>query len=406
MADENLLARVHSLSDLELAVLVSLVARGHCIISTTDDAVDELVEELLLVRKQRPPGFAEPVRLIMPQISSRTFGLSGVVANCHAHTTLEAFAASLLVPGVPPSTPAPRSASPSWEPPRAATDYFPPQSAPSSSRLRLPRSPQPGAASSGSSGPAAAQQRIANVVLAKHLDRAPKAVQIQALELLRSRRIFTRTAVQAAPKPFLFVAVLGESGGAAPLTPHLNDFFHLSHWHDPEDGFANLDDDDDDDDDDETASTASVVKRRERAGAADGQGGDGPAVVSEADIASLERASASVRVDVDAVRYQMNIISFLRMHRAVASGITSVATKHFEHLVRCLAPLHRLDYVTPSLVALAARKVYQHRIRIVAPERERSMQWGSEPAAIRALLDGVEPGDVIEDVLGMVAAPL
>ena len=49
MEDETLLAKVHDLSDVELALLLSLVAREHCIISTPDEAVDELVEELLLV---------------------------------------------------------------------------------------------------------------------------------------------------------------------------------------------------------------------------------------------------------------------------------------------------------------------------------------------------------------------
>ncbi len=73
---------------------------------------------------------------------------------------------------------------------------------------------------------------------------------------------------------------------------------------------------------------------------------------------------------------------------------------------RCLAPLHRLDYVTPSLVGIAARKIYLHRIRIVSPEKERSMQWGSELAAIEAVLEDVGPEEIIEDVLRMVAAPV
>ena len=34
------------------------------------------------------------------------------------------------------------------------------------------------------------------------------------------------------------------------------------------------------------------------------------------------------------------------------------------------------------------------------PEKERSMQWGSELEAVTALLDGVGPEDVIEDALG------
>ncbi len=74
-------------------------------------------------------------------------------------------------------------------------------------------------------------------------------MQIQALELLRTRRIFTRTSVQAAPKQFLLVAVVAaESGGEARVTAHLNDFFHMAHWHDPDDGFANLDEEEEDGD--------------------------------------------------------------------------------------------------------------------------------------------------------------
>jgi hypothetical protein len=67
-------------------------------------------------------------------------------------------------------------------------------------------------------------QKIANVVIAKNLSSADSKVQIQALEvcpspvadiqlrycykLIKSRRVFTRTSVQAAPKRFLFIALL------------------------------------------------------------------------------------------------------------------------------------------------------------------------------------------------------
>ena len=46
MADDNLLDKVHELSDLELAALLCLVAQEHCIIDTEPDAIDELVQEL------------------------------------------------------------------------------------------------------------------------------------------------------------------------------------------------------------------------------------------------------------------------------------------------------------------------------------------------------------------------
>ncbi len=101
-------------------------------------------------------------------------------------------------------------------------------------------------------------RKIANIIIAKNLDHAPKQVQIQALELIRTRRIFTRTSVQAAPKRFLFIALL--AGGEGPrLTKHLNDHIFISHFHDLEDRFANLEESLDD-----GKSISSVVRRPER----------------------------------------------------------------------------------------------------------------------------------------------
>ncbi|EON99188.1 putative atpase associated with various cellular activities aaa_3 protein [Phaeoacremonium minimum UCRPA7] len=381
MADENVLKKVHNLSDIELAALLSLMSREHCLISTPPDALDDLIEELLL-------------------ISTKTFGLKPAVVDCTPNTTLDEFATSLLLH--PPSA-GPRSNSPYLT--RHGESYFHQQ----------PGHPKGAAAAPTPLSPSVPTANIANVVLAKNLDRAPRAVQIQALELLRTKRIFTRTSVQMAPKQFLFVAVLGaDSGGQARVTPHLNDFFYVAHWHDSDDGFANLDEEygtgrEDSDFGSETASTESVVKKSWHGGEGaverDGGGLSKP-VFSEGDIACLAKMSQDVQIDVDVLRYQMNIVSFLRMHRAVAGGITPTATRQFEQLMKCLAPLHRLDYVTPSLVALAARKIYLHRIKIVMPEKERSMQWGSELAAIEALLEDVGPEEVIEDVLGMVPAPV
>lgn len=51
-ADEGLLAKVQGLSDLELAFLVSLMSREHCIITAHPSALDDLLEELQLVRSR------------------------------------------------------------------------------------------------------------------------------------------------------------------------------------------------------------------------------------------------------------------------------------------------------------------------------------------------------------------
>ena len=78
---------------------------------------------------------------------------------------------------------------------------------------------------------------------------------------------------------------------------------------------------------------------------------------------------------------------------------------HVDH-GSALAPLHGLDYVSPALVALAARKIYPHRIVMTSPENERSMQWGSSLEAVKAVLEGVSVEDVIDEVLESVEVPL
>lgn len=84
------------------------------------------------------------------------------------------------------------------------------------------------------------------------------------------------------------------------------------------------------------------------------------------------------------------------------------AYSHPPLLTNCsaLAPLHGIDYVTPSLVALAARKIYSHRLVITTPKNERSTQWGSSVEAVAELLDGITVEEIIEDVLETVQVPL
>jgi len=50
MADEALIDKIHDLSDLELAALICLITQEHCIINTAPEVLDDLVQELELVR--------------------------------------------------------------------------------------------------------------------------------------------------------------------------------------------------------------------------------------------------------------------------------------------------------------------------------------------------------------------
>ncbi|KAL8786161.1 MAG: hypothetical protein Q9213_002931 [Squamulea squamosa] len=180
-----------------------------------------------------------------------------------------------------------------------------------------------------------------------------------------------------------------------------NDHIFLSHFHGLEDGFPNLENASEWIEDDRSSSSSvvrkSVLQNPNIAPIA---------TFSEADIQALVTASKYTTVTAEVECYLHDIVTFLRMHRAVDGGVNPRATQHFKTLIKCLGPLHGLDYVTPSLVAIAARKIYPHRIIMTVPERDRSLQYGSNLAAVKAVLQGVTPESVIEDVLVAVEAPL
>ena len=140
------------------------------------------------------------------------------------------------------------------------------------------------------------------------------------------------------------------------------------------------------------------------------------------EIRQIAELSGNINFNAEIRAYQQNILAFLRLHRAVGSGISPRATQHLISLAkysfsmivnpphadlsRCLAVIHGQTYVSPSLVALAIRKIYPHRITILEPEDERSVQYGSDLKAVSAVLRGYYPSRVIEEVLASVEIPV
>jgi MoxR-like ATPase len=134
----------------------------------------------------------------------------------------------------------------------------------------------------------------------------------------------------------------------------------------------------------------------------------------------LREASESVTTSAEVVRYIQDIVVFLRLSRAVGGGVSAKANfqlARFAKSVDCifliflgapvslkpsnrfLAPLHGIDYLTPSIVALAARKVFRHRIIVTAPGHDRSLQYGSDLAAVSQVLADVNPDTILDGVL-------
>lgn len=334
-------SKIAELGDLELAILVCLVARQHCIFSTNATSTEGLQNELRL-------------------ICSSIFGLTPAVIQCSASTTVDEFSEAMLVEVT------------SNDLDDAEQGYF--RARPTLSVDFTPtRGRSPGKPSSNTLD----DRRIADVIIAANLDQADEAVQIQALELIRTRRIFTRTAMHSASKDFMVLAI--SSASESRLNHHLNDLFCMSHFHPEEDGLPFQD--------------GQLSK-------------EAMPSLSRDEISELRTLADHARHTPEIAAYMHHICVFMKNSRYIQGGVTATATRQLRVLAKALAPLHGLDYVPPSLVALAVRKIYPHRIVLVTTETERSVQWGSDPSAIKALLEGFTIEDAIEDVLASVGTPL
>jgi len=361
---QTLLDSVQELSDLELGVLLSLVAQGHCLMTTEDDLVDDLANELALIASER-------------------FGLSYVVLEPEDLNSVERLGEAILEDKATQVT--------SEEEPRRG-----------SLRARLASfdiraAPKSGQRQSRDDG-RFDDRMIKNVVIAKGFNFADEYVQVQAIEIIINKRFLSRTTVHIAPKTFLFIPILTASSKDIHLFPHLNDRIFISHHHHAEHGFANLEEldhsvvsDDSSLPSEQRSSWESTQKNR---------------LIGKDVIDKLRGMGHAVAITPEVRRYLQDIVTFLRLERGVDGGITPRATADFVALAQYLAPLHAIDFVTPSLVMLAAKKVYPHRIMIAEPMRERSMQYGSDLLAATDLLEDLTPQLVIEEVLNTVQCPI
>lgn len=156
--------KIQALGDLELAVLLCLVAQQHCIISTNNLLLDSLAHELQLVCLYLPEyPHLETNKF---KIATNIFGLSCALVNCSSTTTLDAFKESILV-----------------DVPDAANDHVA-----SSTHLSLPSFNHTTSRHtffrnhSGTSNELD-ERKIADIIIAKDLNMASSNVQTQALEV-------------------------------------------------------------------------------------------------------------------------------------------------------------------------------------------------------------------------------
>ncbi|KAI9928106.1 hypothetical protein ASPWEDRAFT_170896 [Aspergillus wentii DTO 134E9] len=248
--------------------------------------------------------------------------------------------------------------------------------------------------------PSLDRKDVANVVIAKNFDQANDFIQVQALELMRSKKLVVPDGVLTAPTDFLIVPLVVHSSDQLQLrfNMHLNEHLFISHFHGPGDGYAHLEDGNGWLSDGQM-SASSVVHKPET------QGQKSSGRVDQELLDRFRETTDSVTFSADVFRYQQDIVIFLRLSRAVAGGISAKVNSHFTQFSKLLASLHGLDYLTPSIVALAARKVFRHQIIVARPEDDRSLEYGSDYEAVSQVLIHVNPETILDSVLAL-EAPL
>ncbi|KIV87871.1 hypothetical protein PV11_03389 [Exophiala sideris] len=361
------LDHVGDLTDLELAVILSLVAQHHCLIETPDEYQDDVASELALIVRDM-------------------FHLSYVIINQHDLQSVDKF-----VPAILDDTSEYGNLQDESDDGLESGGAL--HSRIAAVSFRAPSSTQVEQAKIDS-------RRVVNVVIAKGFNLAHEEVQIQALELIRRRRIFSRTTVHPVPIVFILLPIVATSTKHIRLNRHLNDRIFMSHHHGPDEGFPNLEEFEQANvaDDQSTYSNShSPSMRREKLVAS--------RRIDEKLIEQLRTQGQATTITPEIRRYLQDIVAFLRMERGVDGGVTPYATTLFLALSKYLAPFHGIDYVTPSLIALAAKKIYPHRLVIATPHRERSTQYGTDVATARDLLRDLDPETVIQNVLDTVQCP-
>ncbi|KAK9462684.1 uncharacterized protein V1516DRAFT_670890 [Lipomyces oligophaga] len=344
-------------ADLFIEMLTCLLSRRHGIVTVERDVYLDFVEQMISL------------------IGSNIFGFSTRTVVCSHTMTTEQFSDEILLPvEFTHGAFSPLPASSADLEPSLSWNGFP------KSLFNEPKI-VPRDSNSGS-------RRLPNLVVIRDLSESSNYVQAQLLEILRTKKLVFSKGIFIPPPQFLVIPLISKDSLQRHLFPYLVDHFFISHNY--------------------NASNANM-KNAEfgrwqppvRLPAATLE-----VLFSSEDIDALMVLSNKVKINADINRYMRDILVFLRMHRAIRGGIPARAIKDFELLVRCLCPLHGITYATPSIVSIATRKTFTHRIAIPLPEDERSVAYGSQLDAVEKFLSYWTPDLVLDDIIDTVAAPV
>ena len=183
---QEFVENVPNLTDLELAVLLSLIAKQHCLVYTDDNLLEALASELVL-------------------IVSETFKLSHVVLSAEDLQSVDTFGDAILDENHNFAS---------------GSDFGSDKDALAGLKSRVQNVSFRGSRSIEAERTLDSRM-VVNVVIAKDFNRASHDVQIQVMELMLKRRIFSRTTVHPVPHMFLFLPIVANTSRHVRLNHHL-----------------------------------------------------------------------------------------------------------------------------------------------------------------------------------------
>jgi hypothetical protein len=123
---------------------------------------------------------------------------------------------------------------------------------------------------------------------------------------------------------------------------HQSDYFFISHHHPPDEGFPEEVEQGFDGEQSDADSLSSVIRKAAPTPPFGNSrfplfGKD--VLIPKPVVDTIKAMADDVAVGIEIKRYMLDLIVFLRMHRAVCGGVSARATKDFEELVRYLPNL-------------------------------------------------------------------
>ena len=212
---------------------------------------------------------------------------------------------------------------------------------------------------------------MSQVVLADEINRATPKTQSALLEAMEELQVSVDGVTRSLDRPFVVMATQNpiEYEGTFPLPEAQLDRFLLRISL----GYPSF------------SEELSVIERQEQTHPID----ELEAVATPEDVISLQNAAKNVYVDGAVREYIVGLIEATRSHEDVFLGASPRASLGMFRAVRALALLQDRDYVIPDDVKDLAYSVLGHRL-ILAPS---------------ARMRGLQTGQVIDGLLGLVAVP-